>query len=80
MNHDSNVFLMQMITAERKPLQHCKTCALAHAPHGTEQKQMYEEIGEKNYFTQQPENASRSQATKNLLCTPSRWVVSLNAL
>lgn len=38
---------MQMITAERIPLQHCKTCALAHASHGTERKQMYEEIGRK---------------------------------
>lgn len=47
MNHDSNVLLMQMITAERIPLQHCRTCALAHAPHGTERKQMYEEIGGK---------------------------------
>lgn len=47
MNHDSNVFLMQMITAERMPLQECKTCALAHAPHRSERKQMYEEIGGK---------------------------------
>lgn len=45
MNHGSDVFLMQMITAERIPLQHYKTCVLAHACHGTERKQMYEEIG-----------------------------------
>lgn len=50
MNHDSDVFLMQMITAERIPLQHYKTCALAHAFHGTERKQMYEEIGRNTTF------------------------------